>query len=148
MASNNRLLPGILLNIVPHKQNNKAALRAFQFLKLYLFSCSFIAVSILVLPLTLMIQFLAVHSFKPHISFLSLLSRIYYLAKVIMYTVIELFKQIPLGVIFLVRYEHHGLWKLLFVYAYFYILCKHSFQIFKSTKKAGVKFSYLFLYTE
>ena len=77
----------------------------FQILKLYWFCICFLAVSIVVLPLTLIIQFLAVHSLATQSCFLPLFASVHHFAKIVIYTTFELFKRIPLGIIRLVRYK-------------------------------------------
>ena len=64
-------------------------------LKLYWMCCCFIAVSIIVLPLPLMIHFLAVHSVATQLRLMPLFARIHRLAKIVIYTTVELFKRIP-----------------------------------------------------
>ena len=88
----------------------------FQILKLYWFCYWFIAVSILVLPFTLTVQFLAVHSIAPELCFVPLFARIHRSAKIVLYISVELFKRIPLGII--VRYKYCPS-----RYAYFYTAC-------------------------
>ena len=58
-------------------------------LKLYWICCCFIAVSIIVLPLALMIHFLAVHSVATQRRLMSLFARMHRLAKIVIYTTVE-----------------------------------------------------------
>ena len=95
----------------------------FQILKLYWFCFCFIAISILALPCSLTIQFLAVNSVATQSCFLPLFARVHRFAKTGLYTTLELFKRIPLGIIGLVRYKHVAVRQFLFLYAYFYIGC-------------------------
>ena len=98
----------------------------FQILKLLWFCYCFIAISILALPFTLTIQFL-VHCVTTQSGFLPLFARVHHIAKTVLYTTIELFKRIPLGVIGLVRYKHATVRQFLFLYAYCYIGCMTSY---------------------
>ena len=66
----------------------------FQILKLFWFFYCFIAISILALPVTLTIQFLAVHSVTTQSRFLPLFARVHHFAKSILYTTIELLKRL------------------------------------------------------
>ena len=75
----------------------------YQILKLYWLCCSFIAISIFVLPLAMIVQFLAVHSFKAQLSFLPLFFRTYYVNRVVFYITIELSMRVPLVFIYFVR---------------------------------------------
>ena len=90
----------------------------FQILKLYWFCYWFIAVSILVLPFSPTVQFLAVHSIAPELCFLPLFARIHRSAKIVLYVSLETFKRIPLGVIVIVRYKF-----LYSRYIFFYTAC-------------------------
>ena len=84
--------------------------------ELYWFCYWFIAVSIPVLPFTLTVQFLAVHSIAPELCFVPLFARIHRSAKIVLYISVELFKRISLGII--VRYKYCPS-----RYAYFYTAC-------------------------
>ena len=98
----------------------------FQVLKLYWFCCSFIVISILVLPVTLTIQFLALHSVATQLHFLPLFARTYCLAKIAIYTAVELLKRAPCGIIGLIRQKRSLFKHFLFMYAYFnigYLTC-------------------------
>ena len=95
----------------------------FQVLKLYWFCCSFITISILVLPLTLAIQPLALHSVATQLSSLPLFARMHCFAKVAIYTAVELLKRTPCGIIGLIRKKRSFVKHFLFMYAYFYIGC-------------------------
>ena len=87
-----------------------------QILGLFWFCYCFIAISILALPFTLTIQFLAVHSVTTQSSFLPLFARVHYFAKSVLYTTMELLKRIPIGIIILVRYKQsHSAYSLLVI---------------------------------
>ena len=60
----------------------------FQILKLFWFFYCFIAISILALPVTLTIQFLAVHSVTTQSRFLPLFARVHHFAKSVLYATI------------------------------------------------------------
>ena len=105
----------------PLKKSVKPFSVFLQILKLFWFCYSFIAISILALPFTLTIQFLTVHCVTTQSPFLPLFARVHHIAKTVLYTTIELFKRIPLGVIGLVRYKHATVRQFLFLYAYCYI---------------------------
>ena len=96
----------------------------FQVIKLYWFCCCFIAISILVLPLTLMQQFCVMHfAVTTRSFFLPRFARVHLFVKMVIYTSVELFKRTPLFVINQVHYNNFALRKFLFLYAYFYIAC-------------------------
>ena len=97
----------------------------FKILKLFWVFYCFIAISILALPFTITIQFLAAHSVTTQSSFLPLFARLHHFAKLVLYTIIELLKRFPLSIIALVRYKHVAVRHFLFLYAYFYIGCIH-----------------------
>ena len=101
----------------------------FQILKLFWFFYCFIAISILALPVTLTIQFLAVHSVTTQSRFLPLFARVHHFAKSVLYTTIELLKRFPIGIIALVRYKHVAVRHFLFLYSYFYIGCITCFTL-------------------
>ena len=88
----------------------------FQIFRLYWFCYWFIAVSILLLPLMLTMQFIAVYSVAPELCFLPLFPHMHRSAKIVLYVSVDLFKQILLGVIVVVRYKYFHL-----RYVYFYI---------------------------
>ena len=90
----------------------------FQIFKIYLFCCCFIAISVLVLPFVLSLQFCAVHSGATQLCFLPLVARMHHFAKTVLYVSLELLQRIPLGVFLLVRYKYfHS------QYAYFHTAC-------------------------
>ena len=99
----------------------------FRFFSKFSSYFGFIAISILALPFTLTIQFLTVHCVTTQSRFLPLFARVHRIAKTVLYTTIELFKRIPLGVIGLVRYKHATARQFLFLYAYVYIGCMTSY---------------------
>ena len=80
--------------------------RPISILRLFCFCYGFIAISVLVLPLVLLIQFLALHCVGTQLCFLPLFARMHHFAKSFLYVTAELLKRIPLGVIILVRYKH------------------------------------------
>ena len=92
-------------------------------LKLYWICCCFIAVSIIVLPLTLMIHFLAVHSVATQLRLMPLFARIHHLVKIVIYTTVELFKRIPRLIIGLTHCKRLAVKQFIFLYAYFYTGC-------------------------
>ena len=104
--------------IFPLSRNVRPFSILFLIFKLYWFCFWFIAVSILVLPLTLTVQFLAVHSVAPELCFLPLFARMHRSSKIVLHVSVELFKRIPLGVIVIARCKFfHSR------YIYFYIAC-------------------------
>ena len=104
--------------IFPLSRNVRPFSILFQIFKLYWFCFWFIAVSILVLPLTLTVQFLAVHSVAPELCFLPLFACMHRSSKIVLHVSVELFKRIPLGVIVIARCKFfHSR------YIYFYIAC-------------------------
>ena len=105
-------------NLSPLSRNVRPLAILFQIFKLFWFCYLFIAVSILVLPFALALQFLAVHSVAPELCFLPLFARMHQSAKVVIYVTVELFKRIPIGVTVIFRYKYfHS------HYVYFYIAC-------------------------
>ena len=95
----------------------------FQCLKLYWLCRSFIVISILVLPVTLTIQFLALHYVARQLYFLLFFARMHCLAKIAIYTAVELLKRSPCGITGLIRQKRSLFKHFLFMYAYFYIGC-------------------------
>ena len=110
-------------NLSPVSKSVRPFSLIFQIFKLYLFCCSFIAIAVLTLPLTLTIQFFTEHAMVSKLCFLSLFACVHHFAKTVIYTTVELLKRIPLGVIGLVRYKHFAVKQFLLVYTYFYIGC-------------------------
>ena len=119
----------------------------FQVIKLYWFCCCFIAISILVLPLTLMQQFCVMHfAVTTRSGFLPRFARVHLFVKMVIYTSVELSKRTPLFVINQVHYNNFALRKFLFLYVYFYIACitcvtlhtqwQHSRQIFSFVRSS------------
>ena len=92
-------------------------------LELYWICCCFIAVSIIVLPLTLMIHFLPVHSVATQLHLMPLFAHIHRLAKIVIYTTVELFKHIPCLIIVLTHCKRLAVKQFIFLYAYFYTGC-------------------------
>ena len=86
-------------------------------------------ISILGLPLTFILQFLAIHSMKTQPWFLLFFARVHHCMKVVIYVTAELTKRIPLAVGSLIRYKHVAVSKLLFGYAYFYIVCMTCYTL-------------------
>ena len=113
----------------PFRKSVKPFSILFRILKLFWFCYCFIAISILALPFTLTIQFLALHSVTTQSSFLPLFARVHQFAKSVLYTTLELVKRIPIGIIALVRYKHVAVRYYLFLYAYFYIGCITCFTL-------------------
>ena len=101
----------------------------FHILKLYWFCCRFIVISILVLPLTFILQFLAVHFVATQTCPLPLYARLHQFARIVIYTTVELSKRIPLAVNGLIRCKRFAVKKLLFGYAYFYIVCMTCYTL-------------------
>ena len=92
----------------------------FQVFKLHCFCCCFIVTSLFVLPLTLITQFLIVHSLITQLCFLPLFARMYYLARTVIYVTFELVKRVPPGITSFVRYKCLTVMHCIFWYAYFY----------------------------
>ena len=92
-------------------------------LNLYWFCCCFIAISTIVLPFVLMVQFLLVHTVATQLCFLPLFARMHRLAKIVIYTTFELFKRIPHVIIGVACHKRKAVKQFLFLYAYFYIGC-------------------------
>ena len=114
----------------------------FQILKLYWFCCRFIVISILVLPLILVLQFLAVHFVVTQTSPLPLCARLHQFAKIVIYMTVELSKRVPLAVKGLIRYKRFAVKKHLFGYAYIYLVCMvgytfHSHWVFRAILLSG-----------
>ena len=86
--------------------------------KLFWFCYCFIAISTLALPISLIIQFFAVHLVATQLCFLPIFARVHHFAKTVLYVLIEVLKRIPPGVIIFVRkkYFHSQ-------YAYFHTAC-------------------------
>ena len=118
MESSNRMHPCIYAKLITAKQNCKATFHSLSNLEVIFFCYGFIAVSILVLPFTLTVQFLAVHSIAPELCFLPLFARMHLSAKIALHVSVELLKRIPLGVIVIGRYKYFPS-----RYAYFYTAC-------------------------
>ena len=73
---------------------------------------------------------------------LLLCARLYQFAKIVIYMTVELSKRIPLVVKGLIRYKRFAVKKLLFGYAYFYIVCMvgytlHSHWVFRAILLSG-----------
>ena len=100
----------------------------FQIVEPYWFCCRFIVISILVLPLTFILQFL-VHCVTTQPCFLSLFARMHQFAKLVIYTTVKLSEGIPLAVSGLIRYKHFAVKKLLFGNAYFYTVCMTCYTL-------------------
>ena len=105
----------------------------YQIIKLYWLCCCFVAFSVLVLPLAMIVQFVAVHSFERQSSFLPTFSRTYYISRVIIYITIELSKRMPLGFIYFVRlarYRYCTIRKFILAYAYVYMVCMTCYTLY------------------
>ena len=72
---------------------------------LFCFCYGFVAISIFVLPLALLIQFLALHCVATQLRFFPLFARMHHFAKIVLYVTAELLKRIPFGVIILVQHK-------------------------------------------
>ena len=110
-------------NVPPLSKTVKPFSTLFQICKLYWFCCCFTAISVLVLPLTLMMQFLAVHFVAKNTPLLPLFARVHRFAKTVIYASIELIKRIPLGIAGLFQYKYCYVRQFLFLYTYLYIGC-------------------------
>ena len=105
-------------NRSPMSKNLKPLSRFLQIFKLYWFCYSFIAIAVIAIPLTLTMQFFAVHSVATQSCFLPLLARVHHFAEMVLYITVELVKRIPLGFIVIIRYKYfHS------KYAFFHIAC-------------------------
>ena len=93
-------------NLSPLRKTVKPFSTLFQICNLYWFCCCFTAISVLVLPLTLMMEFLAVHFVAKNTPFLPLFARVHRSAKTVIYMTIELIKRIPLGIAGLFQYKY------------------------------------------
>ena len=100
-----------------------------QVLKLYWFCCCFIAISIPVLPCTILAQFLAFHTVATQSCFLPFFARMHHFAKAVIYLTGELLKRIPFALIYFVRYKPFAVKRFLFAYLYFYISCITCFTL-------------------
>ena len=96
---------------------------------LFCFCYGFVAISIFVLPLALLIQFLALHCVATQLRFFPLFARMHHFAKIVLYVTAELLKRIPFGVIILVRHKNFALKQLHSQYAYFNIACIACFTL-------------------
>ena len=89
--------------------------------KLCLFCCTFVAISVPVLPITMIVQIAANFSFYPNACFLRVFVHLYSHAKAVPYIPIELMKRFP--VFFLRSCNRRTLKCLVFRYSYFYATC-------------------------
>ena len=97
------------------------------------FCYNFIAISVLVLPLAIITQFLSVHCLYAQSTFLPIFSRIYHVSKIVIYISVELSKRMPLGFTYLVglaRYRYSFIKEAVLVYAYFYTVCMTCYIIY------------------
>ena len=78
----------------------------------------FVTLAVIALPLTLTIQFLAVHFVAIESCFLPLFSRVHHFVKILLYVSVELVKRIPPGFIVIIRYKYFYS-----KYTYFHIAC-------------------------
>ena len=94
-------------------------------LKMYLFCCIFIAISIPLLPLTMVIQVIIQFPCYPHPTscFLPLFTQLYCYSKLMLYTLLELTKRLPL--LFRSLFQHKRcVMKLVFLgYGHLYLIC-------------------------
>ena len=100
-----------------------------QVFRLFCFYYGFVAISMLILPLVLLIQFLALPCVATQLRFFPLFARMHHFAKIVLYVTAELLKRIPFGVITLVRHKNFALKQLLSQYAYFDIACIACFTL-------------------
>ena len=89
---------------------------------LFCFCYGFIAISIFVLPLVLLVQFVVLHCVATQLGFFPLFARMHHST--------ELLKRIPLGVIILFRHRHFVVKQLHSQYAYFNIACITCFTLY------------------
>ena len=102
----------------------------FQVFKLHFFCWCFIVISIFILPLALITQFLIVHSLIPQLCFLPLFARMHYLVRTAIYVTSELFKRVPPGIISHLRYKRLTVMHCLFWYTYFYTGCVTLYNLY------------------
>ena len=88
-------------NRSPMSKNLKPLSLFLQIFKLYWFCHSFIAFAVIAIPLTLTMQFFAVHAVATQSCFLPLFARVHNFAELVLYITVELVKQIPFGFIVL-----------------------------------------------
>ena len=73
-----------------------------QVFQLFCFCYGFVAISMLILPLMLLIQFLALHCVATQLHFFPLFARMHHFAEIVLYVTAELLKRIPFGAITLI----------------------------------------------
>ena len=107
------------------KQNFLHELQSFSIFllifKLCLFCCTFVAISIPILPFTMIVQTVANFSFYPNTCFLHVFVHLYLHAKAVLYLLFGLMKRFP--VFFLHSCNRCTLKSLAFRYTYFYATC-------------------------
>ena len=95
------------MNLSPLSKYFPFLLQLLQVFKLFWFSCCFIVVSTIALPIIVKVQFLAVHSLGKQLCFLPLLAQVHHLARIVMLAIVGLLKQIPSSVPDRSKYFHH-----------------------------------------
>ena len=90
----------------------------FQIFKLLYFCCRFIAISFLVLPVSLITHFVVAHSTVAQLCFLSILARVNYFVSIELYVSAEILKRITFGVFGFARKKYF-----LSQYAYYHTAC-------------------------
>ena len=100
-------------------------------LELCLFFYCFIAISIIVLPLVIIVQPLAMHTtIATQLYFLPLFARMHRPTKIVVYPTIELHKRIPHAIFGLACYKRKTAKHILFPYVHFYIGCITCYTLF------------------
>lgn len=106
-----------MCNLSPVNKNFRPFTLIFQIFKLYWLCYIFITIAVIALPLTLIIQFLILHSvafsiynlmvtlFITHSGFFPLFARVHHFVKIVLYMTLELVKRIPLGIVVIVRHK-------------------------------------------
>ena len=103
----------------------------FLILKLCLFCCSFIFLSILALPIAVLIQVVESHTFDPNSSFLPLVAQLHSLTKIFLYMALEIFKRTPFYLLRVFHRQRSSIKYSLFCYNYFFMICM-TFHILQS----------------
>ena len=81
------------MSLSPLSKHSPFLLQLIQVLDLFWFSCCFVAVSTIALPISVIVQFLAAHSLGKQLCFLPLLAQVHHTAKIVMYVILELLKK-------------------------------------------------------
>ena len=82
-----------MMSLSPLSKHSPFLLQLIQVLDLFWFSCCFVAVSTIALPISVIVQFLAAHSLGKQLCFLPLLAQVHHTAKIVMYVILELLKK-------------------------------------------------------